>query len=151
VLPAKFRATFSPLETLTLAIFNVMTAQHYIAREHAANICSGADILLTRWSELRETVAERRSAGKDEIMFGRVMYPGTLAQGGGPKPVVGTLEEIAAGHPHAIAIIAYSVTRVANMVGNRAKDNRIDLDQFWAEPIPAPAVRTRPQKERSGP
>jgi hypothetical protein len=129
--PAK---PFAPIETLTLALYNAICEQHRVHRVYAANICSGADILLRRWEEMRETVAERRHDGKDDIMFGRAMYPGLLADGGGPRPVLGTLEEIAAEHKEAWTIITVSVTRVGNAVSLRATRHGVDLDQFWAEP-----------------
>jgi hypothetical protein len=125
---------FAPIETLTLALYNTICEQHRVHRAYGADICSGADILLTRWEEMRETVAERRYDGKDEIMFGRATYPGLLADGGGPKPVLGTLEEIAAEHQEAMAIITVSVTRVGNVVSNLAMRHGVDLDEFWAEP-----------------
>jgi hypothetical protein len=151
MLPAALRADkpFGPFETFVLATFNTMVEYHRVARERAADICSaGAENLAARWPELAETVAERRFANKDELLFGRVDLAGTLKQGGGPKPVIGTFEEIAAQHATAISITAISITRVANLVRDRAAERGIDIKQFWAEPFPAvPAKKTRSQKK----
>lgn len=150
VLPAAFRAdkAFSPLETFALATYNVMVEQHLVARERAAGICAEAGILSTRWNELRETVAERRAAGKSELLFGRVTLPGTLRDGGGPEPVLGTSKEITAEHPGEITRITISVSRVADLIRNRAAEHGIDLAPFWAAPFSAPAKTTRPRGAR---
>lgn len=136
VLPAHLRPNkpFGPLDTLTLAIYNTIVEQHRVAREYAANICNEAGVLLTRWSELCDSVEQRRLAGKEELFFGRITLPGTLAQRGGPKPAFGTLEEIAAQHMFAITIIAVSATRIANLISNRAVRHGVDLGHFWATP-----------------
>jgi hypothetical protein len=153
VLPAEFRPEkgFGPLETLVLATYNAMVEQfqeqhNRMFRAYAADICSAAAILSTRWNELRETLMQRRLAEKNELLFGRVTLPGTLRDGGGPRPVLGTFEEIAAEHPAAITIIAISVSRVADLLRNRAAKHGIDIEQFWAEPFLPPASKTRPRK-----
>jgi hypothetical protein len=150
VLPRQFTADkgFGPIETLALAISNEMVEQHHVAREHAAGVCSAAAILSTRWNEVRETVAQRRATGKDELLFGRVTVPGTREQGGGPRPVLGTLAEIADEHGDAaMTIIAVSVSRVAEGVRNLAEKHGIDMEQFWAQPLPDPASKARPRKK----
>jgi hypothetical protein len=148
VLPAYLRSEkpFTPIETLVLAIYNAMYEQHRIARVYAANICSRADILVTRWSELRQTAAERREAKKPEILFGRVMRAQKQDQGEKfpvVEPILGTLEEIANQHPTALTIIAVSVTRVAGTIRSRALNHKIDLTDFWVEPVPASPVPSR--------
>lgn len=152
VLPAEFTSGrgYWPIETMALAICNEIVEQHGVFREKAAGICSGAaaDMLVGRWDELRETLAARQLAGKDELHFGRVQYPGTAPQGGGFKPVLGTMEQIAAQHTaKAITSMTISVTRVAALVSHRAAEHRIDSEIFWAKPFPAPAAKTRPPKK----
>lgn len=136
---------FSPFETFVLATFNAMVEQHHVARERAADICTaGATLLAERWREIGET----RAAGKSELLFGRVTVPGTREQGGGPRPVFGTLEEIAAEHGDAaMTIITVSVSRVASQIRARAAEHEIDIEQFWAEPFPVRASKTKPRKK----
>jgi hypothetical protein len=129
--PAK---PFAPIETLTLALYNAFSEQHRVHRLYAANICSSADILLTRWEEIRKTTANWQRELETEILFGRATYPGLPTDRGGAKPVLGTLEEIATEHPGAMAIITVSVTRVSESVTSRAERRDIDFNQFWTEP-----------------
>jgi hypothetical protein len=98
VLPPEFRPDkpYGPFETFVLATYNALVQYNDVSRERAASICSaGAAILAARWVELAETAAQRRSAKKGEIFFGRVDLAGMPKQGGGPRAVFGTLQEIA--------------------------------------------------------
>jgi hypothetical protein len=166
VLPAAFRPDkpFGPLETLVLAVYNTMAEHHHVARAYAANICSaGAEVLSERWDELRQTAAQRHDAKEDELLFGRVTFSAAVPLPDARKPVVGTLEEIAAEvaaerrrrqernqqYP-TTSTITVSITRVANQVSHRAAKHGIDIEQFWTEPFrgwrPQPR-KTRPRKK----
>jgi hypothetical protein len=145
---------FAPIETLTLALYNAMYEQHHISRVYAADICSAAHVLVSRWNALRETAAERRQAGKQEILFGRVMRLPNEAEGErlpAIEPVVGTLEEINLRHRTTISLIAVSVTRVSNVVSNRAMKHGVDLDLFWSEPTSAKrSSAQKPSRAKKG-
>jgi hypothetical protein len=180
VLPAAFKPErpFGPLETLVLAIYDVMAEQHRISRAYAASICSGEGmgILAEHWNEFRETGPpfaahcareERRQAKKDDILFGRVTFPDLPSRGGGPRHVLGTLKDIVAEldilkkkiaadfnieHTTPMSIIAISLTRVAYLVSNRAMKHEINLDHFWAEPYPGwSAGKKKSRKKAAAP
>ena len=135
--PYRGERGFTPLETIALVMASMMADESKVAWERAAGICSRADVLLSRWSELKETVAERRIAGKREILFGRVEVrdPSKNDQVVS-RAVVGTFAEIAAEYDPTRAFVI-SASRVAEIIRNRAERLKIDLSQFWTAPIPS--------------
>jgi hypothetical protein len=133
-LPAQFQGKkgFSPIETLALATANAMVTACHISWEQAAAICSEVRVIADHWHDIGKISAMlgRQDGG---ILFGRAMLPGVSP----PVTVYGTLAEIAEDNPAAICIDAISISRVAATIRNRARDNSIDISDFWAGPVEA--------------
>jgi hypothetical protein len=122
------RSRFTPLEMLSLAIYEAAANDWGVNRYQAATICTaGADLLLERWCDIRDS-----SEWLDrDILFGRVLTFGPRL-----APACGTFYEIVRDFPKAISILLISATRVAITIQNRAADLKIDLTEFWTEPFP---------------